>query len=259
MRKDLNIGEAARHLGIQPDTLRRLEREGLIRARRTPGGHRRFTEEAIAQYRREKSSPRLAAPSNPPAEVSLLVDGPTDEPDFDRPPRLPQPAPRRPVASIWAPPKTDDQARLTGIKQLAISGIPWDVPAPWRARVIADLEDFVTPRQFPPHLGPWEASRIARGRVEEVIAPYREQQAAEKARKAADQKAEWRIVELRRHGVNYATRETMSWERSEQWAARQAATKELDVKVRAEMSERDVERMVDDVLSDWEEEEADRG
>jgi putative resolvase len=38
----LRIAEAAKYLGVHPDTLRRWERAGKIRAYRTPGGERRF-------------------------------------------------------------------------------------------------------------------------------------------------------------------------------------------------------------------------
>lgn len=272
--KTMRIGDAAKRLGLEVDTVRRLANEGHIEFESTPGGHRRFTEAGLAAYQHRKRHPgkgpvpRPAAPAQsmtvraPVAPVRRQEPtGETWEPDIEDDveeefPALSLSVPPRPFRP--GPPPYDHAAevkRVTAIKQSALASIPYDVPDNWRGRVIADLEDFVTTRQFPAHLGFWETSRIARGRVEEVIAPFRAQQAAEKARKAAHQKAEWRITELRRHGVNYATRETMTWEWSEQWAARQATTKELDVKVRTDMSERDVERMVDDVLSDWEEEE----
>ncbi|HSS10539.1 MAG TPA: helix-turn-helix domain-containing protein [Acidimicrobiales bacterium] len=38
----LTVGEAAELIGIHPTTLRRYEREGLIKARRTPTNQRRF-------------------------------------------------------------------------------------------------------------------------------------------------------------------------------------------------------------------------
>jgi excisionase family DNA binding protein len=38
----LNIGDAARLIGVHVDTLRRYEASGRIAAQRTPSGHRRF-------------------------------------------------------------------------------------------------------------------------------------------------------------------------------------------------------------------------
>jgi len=40
--KILSISEAAQYLGVFPLTLRNWENKGLIKAFRTPGGHRRF-------------------------------------------------------------------------------------------------------------------------------------------------------------------------------------------------------------------------
>jgi putative resolvase len=41
-RKLLNSREAARYLGISLNTLYRMEKGGLLRPFRTPGGHRRY-------------------------------------------------------------------------------------------------------------------------------------------------------------------------------------------------------------------------
>ena len=60
MSRYLTIGETAKRLGLEVDTVRKLEREGKIRAIRTRGGHRRFTEAEIDRYRktRRKSGAR---------------------------------------------------------------------------------------------------------------------------------------------------------------------------------------------------------
>jgi len=54
MSEYLTIGETANRLGLEVDTVRKLEREGKIRAVRTRGGHRRFTEEEIARFRKTR-------------------------------------------------------------------------------------------------------------------------------------------------------------------------------------------------------------
>lgn len=62
MRGYLTIGETAKRLNLEVDTLRKLERAGKIRAARTEGGHRRFTEEEIDRFRRSRRKNRGAKP-----------------------------------------------------------------------------------------------------------------------------------------------------------------------------------------------------
>ncbi len=45
------IGDAARQLQIHPNTVRRLEKNGLIRTQRTLTGYRIFTPETIQKIR----------------------------------------------------------------------------------------------------------------------------------------------------------------------------------------------------------------
>ena len=53
MREYLTIGQTAKRLGLEVDTVRKLERTGRIKAARTTGGHRRFTVEEVDRYRRD--------------------------------------------------------------------------------------------------------------------------------------------------------------------------------------------------------------
>ena len=42
--------EAAKHLGISPTTIYRMEKQDLISSIKTPGGQRRFSRESIEEY-----------------------------------------------------------------------------------------------------------------------------------------------------------------------------------------------------------------
>ncbi|MFE1798150.1 MerR family transcriptional regulator [Streptomyces sp. NPDC059517] len=48
----MRIGELARRTGVSERSLRYYEQEGLLTAERTPGGHRDYTEPAVARVRR---------------------------------------------------------------------------------------------------------------------------------------------------------------------------------------------------------------
>jgi len=45
----MKIGEAAEHLGVSTESLRRWDKQGIIKADRSPLGHRLFTPEKILE------------------------------------------------------------------------------------------------------------------------------------------------------------------------------------------------------------------
>ncbi len=47
----MRIGQAAEKLGVSRDTIRRLERRGLVAGKRDWAGHRRFTEADLRRIR----------------------------------------------------------------------------------------------------------------------------------------------------------------------------------------------------------------
>jgi DNA-binding transcriptional MerR regulator len=47
----LKIGDVARRLNIHPNTIRRLEKNGLIKTQRTLTGYRIFTPETVEKIR----------------------------------------------------------------------------------------------------------------------------------------------------------------------------------------------------------------
>ena len=59
--KLLTISEAARELGVHPNTLRGWVDRGLVPAVRLPSGHRRFEPEQIERIRREMYEGKAAA------------------------------------------------------------------------------------------------------------------------------------------------------------------------------------------------------
>lgn len=51
--KPLSIGQAAEQLGVSPSSLRRWTEEGRIRAKRLPGGARRYDLAEVERFARE--------------------------------------------------------------------------------------------------------------------------------------------------------------------------------------------------------------
>ncbi len=271
MRRTLSIGQAAAELGVEVDTLRRLETEGAIRAERTQGGHRRFDAAEVARFARSRAGGRAVhrAPAPPPRRSperpverhtsrplrapppTPMVTDPEEEPVFIEFDDNPQPR----LSALPPRPQALAVNHLESLKSYGLASIPFDVPATWRAKVIADLERFVSATQFPKHVSNIEAHNIVVARVLEVISPFREQQAREREKKEAEERARWRVAALKSHGATYAIRQTADWDWSAQLEARRDVADELGAKVQAHWSERDVERLVDDVLDDWEDDE----
>jgi excisionase family DNA binding protein len=52
----LTVGEAARLLGVSPDTIRLYERKGKLAAMRTAGGMRLFSAAEVRRLRRDRQA-----------------------------------------------------------------------------------------------------------------------------------------------------------------------------------------------------------
>jgi hypothetical protein len=188
-----------------------------------------------------------------------------EELDAPPPPRpihipLPKPMPYTPYSST--PTDAQERARLQNIKRQGRNAVPWGIPTEWEGRVIAELERFVTPTQFPAYLTPAKASDLVTSRVEEVLRPYHESvQKAERDGQAAEQKAmqessareeqKRRLSALMVQGIDYARRETSDWDYSPGYDARAEVVRILGRDVKNDMTELEVESLVDDVLDQW--------
>lgn len=310
MGKQLTIGQAAKRLGLEVDTVRKLERAGKLRAIRTRGGHRRFTEEEVNRFRKDRRKATLAKSRpvrrrnmrqqssnatqsrNPrtgeflPVGVEMASDVddldedlPWDEFDEEMereglarpqaaqsPPRRVDPPPvpdRSPLFEIRHAPAAHtpereislaDSLRLQTIKGYGRTAIPWDTPPEWQGRVIADLERYVTATQFPADLSYVKAAEIVRGRVDEVLKPWRESEEKATRQKKAKEEADRRRAALIAQGNNHAWRETTDWDWSASNEARDEVKKVLEREVEHDWTEREVEDAVDEVLDEWNDE-----
>jgi excisionase family DNA binding protein len=67
MSKQLSIGEAAKHLGISRDTLRRWEKKGKITPSRSPSNRRYYTKEQLDTLIKKPKTAKKTAPTPPSA------------------------------------------------------------------------------------------------------------------------------------------------------------------------------------------------
>jgi excisionase family DNA binding protein len=311
MTKYLTIGQTAERLGLQVDTLRKLESSGEITAARTNGGHRRFAEAEVDRFLKHrgksggaKSSSRRpsrrvsnrAAPNRDPSTGEFTrasanpdegwedIDDELSAEELDeeemisyRPPPSPPvryaPVPHTPTPPpeqfpvlgaikafnpIFDPAETE-RLRLKNIRTIGQGAIPWDAPADFHRQVIVDLERFVTSSQFPAELPLHKAKEMVTGRVEGVLRPWRE--AVEKAKRAKEAKEaiERQRSALIAKGNGYAHRETADWDFVPKLDAWAEVKKVLLRDVEPDMTDLEVEDLVDEVLDRWDDDENENG
>ena len=156
-----------------------------------------------------------------------------------------------------------ERSRITNLRSYGQSFIPYDATASSRSAVIEELDSYVTARRFPPSTDTWEARRAVEARVEAILEPFKEaaarraaEKAEEEARRAAEEQHERRVQSLIEHGKSRAFFATTRWESEDREEARADVEHALEDEVESDWSDQDVEELVDDLLEEWEEEDA---
>lgn len=281
MAKILSIGETAKRLGLEVDTVRKLERAGKIQAVRTKGGHRRFHEAEVDRFQKsrrgrgrttQKRNPSTgefagheAAFANDPDEFDedlSIEDADAEELASYRPPPPPRPNPvappapfvPQPLPSLFDPADTE-RLRLRNIRIMGQGAIPSGTPAEWYRQVIVDLERYVTTSQFPVELPAFKALELVMDRVRAILRPWRE--AKEKANRAEEAKAgaERQRNALIAKGNEYTRLETTDWDYYAKLDAWAEVKKILLRDVEPDMTDHEVEDLVDEVLDGWDDDE----
>jgi len=290
-KKWFSSSEAARYLGVSVDTIRQLDESGELRASRTKGGHRRFSRRALDAYLTRKGrggSPRVQErprrPSRPVERPEPIPDPLEEDPEdfepgdqYDEPFVEAPPPPAPPINPLekfaheideWSKREKDEAPlrRLVTLKQYGLNQIGWGIPDSWHARVAAALESSVTLKTFPAWVSDVDAYRIVRGKVEEVLQPYhdevarqkaeearREEEAATKRRQQEEEaQEERRVQELIDDGMRYARSETLlDWDSDDRARALRDVERILNDTVEPDWTEQDVKDAVDDELAEW--------
>lgn len=210
MKKWLSIGQAARILGITPDTVRAYEERGRLRAVRTEGDHRRFDEEEVQRLAKTLSHPagpgdRQTIRPKPPSPPRPYLGELEDEQDLERQElrsaraRVEILRAESQAAQILNARKAETDRRAAqerenlrteelkgfGRTLAARAGLPAD----WRAASCQELEAYVVRDRFPLSLPIDEARDFVRAKVESIVQRHREsiERNEAKRRQAADQ------------------------------------------------------------------------
>lgn len=273
----LTVGQVANLAGCSVDTVRAWERDGLLAARRTPGGQRRFDEADVRRFLKlrhrapqvnppEPKQPDPARPAAPPARPRANVT----------PPVLLDPSPleielqdETVALEILRKQKERDEvertaaelqrererraeaeaARIQSVRRLEElksfgRAFARDLPPDVQAAVTADLEAFATLAHLPTSLSDYDARAFIQSRVERHRQRHLARLAAEaKARRRREDKT--RLIEV---GKRRARMETLAWPIEDADDARACVADALEDEVRHDWDEARVHRLVEEVL-----------
>lgn len=272
----LSVGEAAKRLGVSVDVVRSLVESGELRGIRTGGGHRRIRDDDVERRRTTQRSTRsrpqvsssLATERRPAAHAvrkplpvepdrqRYIEEDQASFDDFEA--EIEREAAKERAAAADAARAAAAEAerkRLEGWKKYG-RDLPscMFVPTEWRARVVEDLEDFVTAKRLPASLSQWEAQRIVEARVDAILKQYRDAEAQRQQQESEKQRLDGLIV----RGNDHARWQTITgWDLSESDRARREVARVLKAKVKPDWTDDDVKDLVDEVLARWKDDDPD--
>jgi len=269
----LTVGDVAQLAGVSVDTVRGWERQGMIRAIRTPGEHRRFARREVEEFIR-RSMPgamRQPAAGNKPGSRRAPRSGSNRfsspwEPEIDEAQsELAILRAKRESESIRRSLHADAEAAARGAREdcsrrevekrlggLRAYGrnLAAGLPTEWRAEVTRDLEEYVSERNFPTSLDEVDARSYVEARVE----AFRERHRQALALQAEENRRQERVAGLIRTGEIAAVLLTQGWAYEQSTEARRIVERELRSDVDSDWTEDEVRTLVRDVLEEWEEE-----
>jgi excisionase family DNA binding protein len=200
----LSPADAGAILGVGPDRVAQLAREGALSSMRTPGGHVRVRREEVEELANPPQEPSTDEPETEEAEESATEA--VKEPLNPSRPKWEQVPPwKRRVREAEADVhvlELDDQRervlearaerqaqreraeaertaaaaeveRLAHLKSFALSCLPYGVPADVQAEVARQLERGVTSQRYPAGLARAHAEALLRADVERHLRPWR--------------------------------------------------------------------------------------
>jgi len=267
MTRLLSISAAADRLGCSVDGVRDLAERGVLKSVRTSGGHRRFRVEDLEDLDLGAPSPVLNFPVVPRPKLVPESHGPPEVPPWED--RVGEEAADLKILKIHreareleeedrrrrgqearqaevAERRRREGERLDGLRSYGLE-LTQSVPVGWQARVVRDLERYISIEQFPPSLTDGQARSFVEARVQRVLNPYRDAlaRAEEKERREAQRKI------LIDGGNSSAQLRALFWKPDElQEEACQEVEAELADRVDADWTEAEVSDLVDDILKD---------
>jgi len=258
--KLLTIGDVAARLGRSVDFVRKETDEGKLKAEpRSEKGHRYYRDAAVVVYEARYgrggrgTSALTGKPTMPirpvrtPAPTRVVRPEPDDFWEDDLEPV--ETGPRTPTAT--------ERVYLNNLVVVAMREAPSDLPADWRAKLHADLEQYITIERFPYPESQHTALQGIHLHVEDYLFGYRDaknkEAERERIRKEAAETADRKQRALIIYGFQLLELELRTWEYDDPKSeARTEVQTVLNAEVKPDWVEGDVRRLVSEVLEQYE-------
>jgi excisionase family DNA binding protein len=273
----LSPREVGTLLGVGPDRVSQLVREGVLKGIRTPGGQIRIRRDQVDELLAEPVEQESKAPPAPAAPLPL-PGGPPPEPPRpswkDLPPweqrvhaaeaelqvlkldgerqRLigshdeKQDARQRAAAEQAA--RVAEQERLRGLTALAMRDVPYLVPNEVRAKVARALELCVTSERYPATLAKEYTGSLLKAEVERLLRPWRAREARRERQKreAAERPSiiTWAVYRARHKAPS-------DWDWNTKEAFERDVRAVLQDEVTLGMAQDEADAIALDVLDEW--------
>lgn len=278
----ISPSEAGAILGVGPDRVAQLAREGTLGSMKTPGGHlrlRRAEVEGLANPQtgphpeEEETEPAEPEPHkespNPPqpkwesvapwkrrireAEADVHVLKLDDQREQLLEARAERQSQRERVQAELASAQAETQ-RLRQLKSRALSFLPYGVPANLQAEVARKLESGVTSERYPAGLAREHTEALLRADVEAHLRPWRTEEAR---REQAQQEKQDRERVIGWAKFRAAVRAPLDWDLDTRREFEHELHKALEGEYEPGMDQSEADAIALEVLEEWTEEEED--
>lgn len=278
----ISPSEAGTILGVGPDRVAQLAREGTLGSMKTPGGHLRLRREEVEELANPPTEPHREA-----EETGAAEPGPVREAASPPKPKWESVSPwqrrvREAEADVHVL-KLDDQReqllqaraerqslreraqeerasaeaetqRLRQLKSRGISFLPFGVPANLQAEVARKLESGVTSERYPAGLAREHTEALLRADVEAHLRLWRTEEARREQAQQEKQDRE-RIIGWAKFRA--AVRAPLDWDLDTKREFERDLHKALEEEYEPGMDQSEADAIALEVLEEWTEEEED--
>lgn len=277
----LSPAAAGALLGVGPDRIAQLVRDGILKATRTPGGHLR-----VARGDVERLAAVGAAAPDQPAEQELPDDAPleSDAEDLrtahrkgwetiapwkqrvreaqadveilgldDKKERIQEARAERQAARERANAdrqlQANEEKRLRELKSFAIACyVGYDVPTDLRAEVAREIERVVTSARYPRGISNVHAYALLKADVDRYLAPWRARQAAAVR---AEREPKLRELTILTAVVHAMQQMPADWDTKLRCAFERECRRAVAGEYQPGMDQNDANVVAQDVLDEW--------